>query len=139
MSASDATFSNSLLARISRLSQIRLIVERFGLTTLRPSLEACEALAGNMDAPLDVAVFGQFKSGKSSLLNTLLGSELLPVGVVPVTAIVTRVAAGPSLAASVTRQDGSVEPIAPGTIADFVSELRNPERTKVSGTFIKGS
>ena len=73
---------------------LRSLVERFGLTTLIPLLEACETLAGSADAPLDVAVFGQFKSGKSSLLNAVLGADVLPVGVLPVTTVVTRVTAG---------------------------------------------
>lgn len=38
---------------------------------------------------LQVAVVGQFKRGKSSLLNALLGFPLLPMGVVPLTAIPT--------------------------------------------------
>jgi hypothetical protein len=43
-------------------------VRQFGLTSLCPSLRACEKLARD-DALLDVAVLGRFKSGKSSLLD----------------------------------------------------------------------
>ncbi len=38
---------------------------------------------------LQVAVLGQFKRGKSTFLNALLGESLLPTGVVPLTAIPT--------------------------------------------------
>ena len=38
---------------------------------------------------LRVAVIGQFKRGKNTLLNALLGAPLLPTGVTPVTAIPT--------------------------------------------------
>ena len=38
---------------------------------------------------LQIAVLGQFKRGKSSFVNALLGAPLLPSAVVPVTAIVT--------------------------------------------------
>ncbi|OQP60185.1 hypothetical protein A3860_34465 [Niastella vici] len=38
---------------------------------------------------LYIVVLGLFKRGKSSLINALLGKDLLPVGVTPVTAIVT--------------------------------------------------
>ncbi|MCX7986727.1 MAG: dynamin family protein, partial [Bacteroidales bacterium] len=41
-----------------------------------------------------VAVLGQFKSGKSSLINSILGENILPLGAVPVTAIVTRLCYG---------------------------------------------
>ncbi|MDA8248547.1 MAG: dynamin family protein [Rhodospirillales bacterium] len=46
-------------------------------------------------ARLQVAVVGQFKRGKSSLLNALLGIPVLPMGVVPLTAITTVLSAGP--------------------------------------------
>ncbi len=86
---------------------------------------ACRELA-ERNAPLDVAVLGQFKSGKSSLLNALVAGDLLPVGVIPVTTVVTRLRAGPRCAASVTFLDGRVEPIAVEAVADFVSETGNP-------------
>ena len=54
---------------LQRLVYLRSIVERFGLETLKPLVRACEALAPAAGAFLDVAVFGQFKAGKSSLLN----------------------------------------------------------------------
>ncbi len=101
------------------------LVRRFGLTSLGPVLRACEALAGN-DAPLDVAVLGQFKSGKSSLLNAVLGEAVFPVGALPVTAVVTRAAAGPERVVRVTRLDGSVEEVTSDRLADFVTEAGNP-------------
>ena len=117
--ARPAIDSNGLLT-------LRQIAGRFGLSTLEPALAACDALASQADAILDVAVFGQFKSGKSSLLNAILGEDLLPVGAIPVTAIVTRVVAGPELSTRVTRIDGAVESVSPETIEDYISESRNP-------------
>jgi Dynamin family len=38
---------------------------------------------------LQVAVLGQFKRGKSTFLNALIGEPVLPTGVVPLTAIAT--------------------------------------------------
>jgi hypothetical protein len=70
------------------------LVERFGLAPLRPALRACQALSAG-ELSLDVAVLGQFKAGKSSLLNAVLGEPVFPVGAVPVTAVITRAAAGP--------------------------------------------
>jgi hypothetical protein len=59
------------------------LVSQFGLTSLQLTVQACEALAGD-EAPLDVAVLGQFKSGKSSLLNAVLGEPVFPVGALQV-------------------------------------------------------
>jgi predicted GTPase len=36
-----------------------------------------------------LAVVGQFKRGKSSLMNAVIGRELLPTGVLPVTSVIT--------------------------------------------------
>ena len=83
------------------LSLLASTVSRIGLDALKTTLAVCEALAGG-GALLDVAVLGQFKSGKSSLLNALIGADLLPVGVLPVTAVITRVAAGPAVTARVS-------------------------------------
>ena len=51
------------------------------------------ALARTEEARLRVAVLGQFKRGKSTLLNALLGVQLLPTGITPVTSIPTYVRA----------------------------------------------
>lgn len=113
-----------------RIAYLRTLIERFGLATLKPLLQACESLAPGTDALLDIAVFGQFKSGKSSLLNAVVGNDVLPVGVLPVTMVVTRLSAGPMLAVRVTRLDGSVEEVEPTAIADFVAESRNPNNRR---------
>ena len=52
------------------------------------------------------AVLGQFKRGKSTLLNALLGVPLLPTGVTPVTAIPTFIKAGTKTTARITFKGG---------------------------------
>jgi GTP-binding protein EngB required for normal cell division len=101
------------------------IVRQFELTSLNPAVQACEALSCD-DTPLDVAVLGQFKSGKSSLLNAVLGETIFPVGVVPVTAVITRATAGTEYILRVTYPDGSIEEDNPDRIGEFVTEAGNP-------------
>jgi GTP-binding protein EngB required for normal cell division len=110
--------------RNGQLTVVSEIVQRFGLTSLHPTLRACEGLSG--DEPIDVAVLGQFKSGKSSLLNAVLGEAVFPVGVLPVTAVITRASAGAERGARVTYLNGTVEKIPPTRLADFVTEAGNP-------------
>ena len=43
-----------------------------------------------------ICVVGEFSRGKSSLINDMLGEELLPVGVIPTTALVTEIRYGKS-------------------------------------------
>jgi len=77
-----------------------------------------------------VACLGQFKRGKSSLLNALVGVSLLPVGVVPVTSVVTVVRFGACNAARVRFSDGHEQEIGVDDLAGFVSEEGNPSNRK---------
>ena len=105
------------------------IIQQFKLESLLPSLRACEALSCE-DAFLDVAVLGQFKSGKSSLLNALLGADIFPVSVLPATAVITRSIAGSRLAVRVHHLDGTTLDIAPEQIGEFVTEAGNPRNRR---------
>lgn len=108
----------------TQLSVVEAIIQQYGLMSLEPTLRACQALAGG--GPIDLAVIGQFKSGKSSLLNAVLGEGLLPVGALPATAVVTRVSAGTERLVRITHEDGSHEDVSPARIAEFVTEAGNP-------------
>ena len=74
-----------------------------------------------------VACVGQFKRGKSTLLNALAGSEVLPAGVLPVTSVPTIVRFGERLGARVRFASGSWRDIPPEDLAAYVSEERNSE------------
>lgn len=61
------------------------------------------------DREMSVAVVGEFSRGKSSLVNKLLGEELLPEGDLPTTALLTRVRAGNERVLSFVGTDKSQE------------------------------
>jgi GTPase Era involved in 16S rRNA processing len=82
------------------------------------------------DGRFHLAVLGQFKRGKSTLLNALLGESFLPMGVVPVTAIPTLITYGPVRQARITFQDGTVRTIALEELADYVTETANSQNQK---------
>jgi GTP-binding protein EngB required for normal cell division len=111
------------------LKSLGSVIRQFKLDSLLPALRACEILSGK-DAFLDVAVLGQFKSGKSSLLNALLGDNIFPVSVLPATAVITRTVAGASLAVRVHHLDGTTIDIPPEQIGEFVTEAGNPRNRR---------
>ena len=76
-----------------------------------------------------LAVLGQFKRGKSSLLNALLGEPFLPTAVVPLTAIPTLLTYGPERAVEVVFQDGRVTAVPPSALEQYVTETGNPGNT----------
>lgn len=77
------------------------------------------------EADLYVVAIGEFKRGKSSLLNALIGRPLLPVGVVPLTAVVTVLRRGPARGTA-CRDDGTQIIVDPLHLADYVTESGNP-------------
>jgi len=78
-----------------------------------------------------VACIGQFKRGKSSVLNALVGDSVLPTGVVPVTTVPTIVRYGSHAAARVRFEAaGGWADIPVKTVDEYVSEEKNPENAK---------
>ncbi|HVX23387.1 MAG TPA: dynamin family protein [Acidimicrobiales bacterium] len=76
-----------------------------------------------------VAVLGEFKRGKSTVVNALIGQELLPSGVVPLTAVATEVHFGIGHS-TVVFADGRRLPIDQDEIAGYVTERENPGNGK---------
>lgn len=76
-----------------------------------------------------ISVVGEFKRGKSTLVNALVGEDVVPTGVLPLTAVSTELSYGEP-AATVEYLDGTSEAVAPPSIAEYVSEARNPENVK---------
>ncbi len=86
------------------LQTIETVITRHGLIEFRPRIAS---LASRLeDNNLEVALFGRVSSGKSSLLNALLETDVLPVGVNPITAVPTRLRYGSVLRAEVTYATG---------------------------------
>jgi len=77
-----------------------------------------------------VACVGQFKRGKSTLINALVGEPVLPTGVVPVTAAVTVVRFGARVAARVRFGERDWEDCDPRALATYVAEEHNPGNEK---------
>ncbi len=116
-------------ALAEHLAAVADVVRRFGLASFRAALQTCEVLFGG-GSPLDLAVLGQFKSGKSSLLNAVLGQAVFPVGVLPVTAIITRATAAPQWVVRVISQSGAIVEVPPDRLADYVTEAGSPENRR---------
>jgi GTPase SAR1 family protein len=58
-----------------------------------PLLARLRILHGRLEQErLQLAVLGQFKRGKSTFINALLGADVLPTGVIPLTAVATFIA-----------------------------------------------
>jgi ribosome biogenesis GTPase A len=77
-----------------------------------------------------LACIGQFKRGKSTLINALIASPVLPVGFIPVTAVPTVIRFGAHPRARVQNRDGTWHEIPVSDLHQYVSEEYNPENAK---------
>ncbi len=111
------------------LTHVAELADRLHLANLRPQIAACQQQLGAPER-IDVAVFGRFKAGKSSFLNHLAGQSVLPIGVLPLTAIVTRLRHGPVERAVVRFLDGSTKSIPLDDLGRYVGENENPRNAK---------
>jgi GTP-binding protein EngB required for normal cell division len=93
--------------------------------------EAVAWLNGKIaDQTFNLVVAGQFKRGKSSIINALLGDRLLPVGVIPLTSVVTVIRSGASTWARAQLLDGRSQEFPLESLADYVTERGNPKNAK---------
>ncbi len=115
MSAFDQ--ADPLAVALSELSALGSEQDREAITGLRDRLAARR---------LRVLVAGEAKRGKSTLVNALLGSPILPTGVLPLTALATTVRYGPREVVTADFADGRSQEYPVGALDDLVTERGNP-------------
>lgn len=69
-----------------------------------------------------IAVMGEFKRGKSSLINALLGGKILPADSTPTTATINRITYGSAPKSVVYYKDGSDQEIDIHELSNFVTQ-----------------
>ena len=111
-----------LLSRIEQVVADRGLVEFRG--TIGSILDRAE------DRTFEIAVFGRVSSGKSSLLNAVLGTPVLPVGVTPITAVPTRIAYGEKPSITVSFAESPAKSYEITRLGDFATEQQNPGNVK---------
>lgn len=126
--ASAASFHERRQALLHILNQLR----DAGETLLSPGAwHEFAALAQKFSESRSYAVFfGQFKRGKTTLLNAFLGEDLLPTGILPLTSIVTIVRYGARPCAKVKFSDASTRNIPVTELAAYITEQENPKNEK---------
>jgi predicted GTPase len=116
----------------SQLAQLGRIAESLDLSRVRD--DAVAAASRLAEGQFYVACIGQFKRGKSTLIDALLHDPVLPAGILPVTAVPTIVRYGEQRSARVRMMRHTTSaastpnwmPIAPSELQRYVSEEDNP-------------
>jgi len=114
-----------------RYAKLLVLEELATAAGIEPIAGEARALAKRVaEKRFFVACVGQFKRGKSTLLNALVGSPVLPTGVVPVTTTVTILRYGAVPRAVVYLRNNVRYERAVSSVADYVSEELNPGNRK---------
>jgi len=116
--------------KLALAAQLRLVREAFKGRGDEVGLRRCEELLVKLaEDRFTLGVLGQFKRGKSSLLNAIIGRDLLPVGVLPLTSAITILRFGGRERLLIERWSGdrtftTEEPLE--RLASYVTESGNP-------------
>jgi GTP-binding protein EngB required for normal cell division len=113
---------------VQLLRKLERAITQHGLVDYRGRLSAI--LDRLESKSFEIALFGRVSSGKSSLLNHIVGANVLPVGVNPITAIPTRMVFGSAPRIQVTLTGQSPQVFEIGRISEFVTEQQNPANKK---------
>jgi GTP-binding protein EngB required for normal cell division len=110
------------------LRELERVITEHGLIELRGALVMLlERLENHV---FEIGMFGRVSSGKSSLLNHLLRSAVLPVGVSPVTAFPTRVSYGIRAQAIIEFAEDKPQTVELSRLTEFATEQQNPGNAK---------
>ena len=109
---------------VALVQALERAIDQHGLVEFRPALAT---IIDRLETKaFEIAVFGRVSSGKSSLLNYIVGQDVLPVGVTPITAVPTRLIYGAEPRATAWFADRKPERFGIERLAELVTEQHNP-------------
>ena len=92
---------------------------------------ACQSRRSKLEAgAFSLVVVGQFKRGKTTLINALLGTDLLPRAIIPLTSIITVLRYGDKLSITTFFTNGINKEITLDDLPHYVTEKDNPKNEK---------
>lgn len=113
---------------LSDLDELKKISASVGASSL---VEETEELSGKLSkGNFYLVVVGLFKRGKSSLINAIIGKELAPVAVTPLTSAITFFEYGSDSSARVYFNDNQNAPVDLSEVSGYISEEENPGNKK---------
>jgi small GTP-binding protein len=118
---------NDLLSAIAILARLAKARENDELVA------RCRSHADKLEQHrFNLAVLGEFKRGKSTLVNALIGADIMPAAVIPLTSITTTIRHGATISTTVhfAKEDKLEEKIDIASLTDFVTESGNPLNCK---------
>lgn len=118
--------------KLALAAQLRVLVEALKQRGSERRLKLSEQLMVKLaEDRFTLAVLGQFKRGKSSLMNAIVGRAVLPVGGLPLTSAITVLKFGPQERLFIKPKHlDFVFPEAVERLAEYITEKGNPGNRK---------
>jgi len=91
-----------------------------------------EILARVMNQSFDIAIVGEFKRGKSTLINALLGQDILPTDILPCSATLNRITYGVNPQVRIDFHDGTSENVPIDQLTNYVTKLTSSSEQMAS-------
>jgi hypothetical protein len=115
-------------------SDLKLFKEFTGKLNLESASQSINEILSRIENDsFSIAVIGEFKRGKSTFINALLGREICPSDILPSTATINRVTYGLKPAVLIKYKDGREQEIPPFQLADYITKT-TPESGTVAAT-----
>lgn len=118
---SYSTFRETVNDLAESLGQLQEYASSLNLENTAKSIS--DIISKAVDDHFEVAIVGEFKRGKSTLINALLGQEVLPADVLPATATLNRVTYSEEPYVVVEYKDGTSEKVDINRLSDYVTKL----------------
>jgi len=113
------------------LGKIQMALTQLGFDReLYDSAEECKKLIETKQ--YNVAVMGEFKRGKSTIINALLGAEILPAKTTPTTATVNRIKYGREKKVVVKFKDGNEKEIGLDDLSEYVTKITSDSKKRAA-------
>lgn len=107
----------------ARLGNMKRITSQHGLARLEACVDALSASLASDN--LTIGAYGDVNTGKSSLLNCIVGSAVLPVASIPTTVVPVQIEYGPQEGGYADFADAISERFERGRLAEFVDAHSN--------------
>ena len=112
----------------NNFNELLCLSQKYNLEPFIPDIK--EEISRINDEQLYLVVLGQFKRGKSTLINALIGEDILPAAVLPLTSIVTLIKYGTEKIIKITFEDDNILIIPDTELYGFITEAGNPSNAK---------
>ena len=116
-----ASYKQLVIELTNDLKQLQTFSQKMKLDGNVQSIE--DALKRLMEDTFSVAIIGEFKRGKSTLINALMGKDVLPMDVLPTTATLNKITYGLTPFVTIEYKDGRMEEVDIDKLNDYVTKL----------------